>query len=105
MNSNERVIFRIEKNPYFDGASYLAVFPDTESNPGRLACVPFHSVNGTAVFEPFGECSLSYYYETKRVRRRSSEARQCLDAVQEYYKASFHVVEKMISGLRQPLSV
>ena len=31
MNGDERVIFRIEKNPYVNGTSYLAAFPDEEA--------------------------------------------------------------------------
>lgn len=42
MSTAERVIFRTEKNPYVNGPSFLAVFPDDPANPGRVGCVSFH---------------------------------------------------------------
>ena len=102
MNGDERVIFRIEKNPYVNGTSYLAVFPDEEARPGYIAAVAFHFEHGLTIFEPFSEVSLPYYYGTKPVHTKGDEARQCLKAVTEYYRTSFHLVERMAHGRRQP---
>lgn len=94
----ERVIFRIEKNPYdTNNEYYLAVFPDTFANPGRYACIPFHfDLGGRAIFEPFGECSMSYYYSTKCVHKNTTIAERCKKAVEEYYGESFRVMEKIM---------
>ncbi len=36
----ERVVFRKEYDPYREDYSFLAIFPDDETRPGFLACVP-----------------------------------------------------------------
>lgn len=96
MHTDERIIFRTEKNPFVGGTGYLAVFPDDEANLGMVNCLPFHFVGGAAVFEPYCEASLPYYYcSTRLVHKHTEEARMCLKAVQDYYKSSFHLVEKM----------
>ena len=92
MNTAERVIFRVECP---DTQSYLAVFPDTPANPGRVACVPFHFLGDMAVFEPFCEASMGYYYGMRIVHKSTDTALRCLKAIERYYNAPFRVVEKL----------
>lgn len=103
--TKEKVIFRREKpnELHEKGAFYfLAAFPEELSNPGTVACLPFHVFCGTnrPVFEPFCEVSLDYYYGTKIVHKNEMAAQACLEAVQDYYGAEFAVVEKLRSGRR-----
>lgn len=100
--TKEKVIFRREV-PHEKGADYfLAAFPEEGTNPGTVACLPFHVPYKTnrPVFEPFCEVSLDYYYSTKIVHKNEMAAKACLEAVQEYYGAEFAVVEKLTSGRR-----
>lgn len=97
---DERVVFRIEKNPYAGGTGYLAVFPEDDARPGHIACTPFYFENGRPVFEPFTEMSLEYYYHTKPVHKNSRKAEQCLTAITEYYHCRFEVGEKINRGRR-----
>lgn len=94
----ERVIFRTELNPYVDGPSYLAVFPDDPANPGMICCLPFHFVNTAAIFEPYTEASLGYYYDSTRIVHKDTDAAQkCLQAITSYYGSpfEFRIVERM----------
>lgn len=98
----ERVIFRKEKNPYAkDTPYYLAVFPDDEANPGRVCCLPFFfDGHGKAVFEPYGEIDIGYYYETRLVHRFDAETPKLLKALTEYYSGKdgpvqFRVMQKL----------
>ena len=93
----ERVIFRREKYPYDKGTPYyLAVFPDDEANPGRVAAVPFFfDGHGQAVFEPDCEIDIGYYYETRLVHRFDAETPKLLDAIQKYYNQQFQIMQKL----------
>ncbi|MBQ1776618.1 MAG: hypothetical protein IIZ93_00530 [Acidaminococcaceae bacterium] len=93
----ERVIFRKEKNPYGkDTPYYLAVFPDDEANPGRVCCLPFFfDGHGNAVYEPYCEASLNYYYKTHLVHRFDLETPKLLNAIQCYYQRPFRVMQKL----------
>lgn len=97
----ERVIFRVEKYAYDKGTRhYLAVFPDDKANPGCVACVPFYFLeNGTAMFEPYCEASLEYYYNTHLVRRFDPETPKLLKAITDYYShevpAKFRIMQKL----------
>lgn len=99
----ERVIFRIEKNPYDTHHEYyLAVFPDTPANRGRYACISFHFGSDDkgeyAIFDPFCECDRWYYLKTKCVHKNTPLAERCKKAVEEYYGESFRVMEKIMWG-------
>ena len=117
----ERVIFRMEKNPYVQSVKctnrkslepyeetlcnpeyiYLAIFPDDPANPGRVAYVPFFfDGHGTAWFESCGEADWFYCLEKTRIIHKSNPlAEKLLQAVTEYYStdvpAKFRMVEKM----------
>lgn len=98
----ERVIFRIEKYAYDrETRHYLAVFPDDEANPGRVAAVPFYfDGHGQAVFEPYCEIDIGYYYETRLVHRFDAETPKLLKALTDYYSGKdgpvqFRVMQKL----------
>lgn len=113
----ERVIFRIEKNPWVPqirctqqkkedawehtlmpggGYSYLAVFPDEPANPGRLNCLPFFfNGDGSAVFEPFCEIDYSVYLKTRIVHAKDERAPFLLKAIEGYCDSPFRTVEKV----------
>ena len=116
----ERVIFRVEKNPYVQsicctnrksGAPmeetlcnpeyyFLAVFPDDPANPDRVPTVRFYfDGHGVAHFEPYEEIALEYYYKTKILHKKDPRIALLLKAVTDYYStdchAKFRVVEKL----------
>ena len=93
----ERVIFRTERDKYADAENFLAVFPDTPANPGRLAYIAFRLFeDGDAVFEPLGEMDIGYYYgKTKIVRKDTEAAPRCLDAIKARYGGDYRVMEKI----------
>lgn len=92
----ERVVFRRDYDPYMKMEKYLAVFPDDPHDIGYLAFVAFYFNGDRAVFEPYGEMCLDYYYgKTKRVRRQSDEALRCLQAIEKYFGYQFKVREKL----------
>lgn len=93
----ERVIFRKEKYPYDkETPHYLAVFPDDQANPGRVCCTPFYfTVDGTAIFEPYTEADMGYYYQTNLVHRFDAETPKLLDAIQKYYNQQFQIMQKL----------
>ena len=100
----EKVIFRYEWNPETRRGTCLACFPDDPANPGRIACLPMDFNGDSAVFEPFCEVSLDYYYKRTRILHKgSSAAIKCKEAIEKYYGHSFRVVEKImhdrLSGL------
>lgn len=99
----ERVIFRTEWNKYENKTTFIAVFPDDESNNGNVCMIPFSIENGIAVFEAFGEMSMEYYYQyTKLVKKNSNEAKKCLKVLTEHlnripnYNPVFRVMEKIM---------
>ena len=94
--SPEKVIFRAEKNPYFNGDSFLAVFPETASNPGMLAALPFHYENGIAIFEPFTEISRGYYYKTRIIHARSVIVPKLIQTISERYHDAFVAAERIL---------
>ena len=92
-----RVIFRTEHDKYAGTENFLAVFPNTPANPGRLAYIAFRLFeDGEAVFEPPGEMDLGYYYGKTRIVRKDTEtALRCLDAIKARYAGDYRVMEKM----------
>lgn len=117
----ERVIFRKERNPYVQSIrctnqkngeswnetlcnpeyNYLAIFPDDETNPGMVGCVPFFfDGHGDAIFEPYGEADIGYIHgKTRIVHKRDPLSGKLLQAVTAYYShevpAHFRIVEKI----------
>ena len=92
----ERVIFRKEYNPITKEFDYLAAFPDDEAGRGRIAVSPFAlKMDGTAVFEPYTEVPLSYYYAKKIIRRNSPEMGMLRKTIEDYYGTKFRVCEKI----------
>lgn len=92
----ERVIFRREYNPYTKEWGFLAAFPDDECNMGMIACTPFgFNRDGRPYFEPYTEVSLSYYYGKKIVHRRDQTIGRLRKAIEDYYKTTFRVCEKI----------
>ena len=92
----EKVVFRVERNPYTKRNNFLAVFPDDSANPGRLGYVAFEFNGYNVLFEPYGEIATNYYYaNTKRVRKNSPEADRCKRAIERYYNCQFRVMVKL----------
>lgn len=114
----ERIIFRIEKNPYNQSIrctnqkkgeswaetlcnpeyNFLAIFPDDETNPGMVECLPFFfDGHGVAHFEPLTEMCMEYYYtKTKIIHKRDARCETLLKTVSEYYEGTpFSVAEKL----------
>ena len=114
----ERVIFRKERNPYVQSIrctnqkngeswnetlcnpeyNYLAIFPDDETNPGMVECLPFFFDGyGIPHFEPLTEMCLEYYYgKTHIIHKRDPQIEPLLKALSEYYENQpFRIVEKL----------
>lgn len=91
----ERVIFRTEYDPYMKMEKYLAVFPDDQAFPGRIAYVPLYFTEHGTTFECYDEMSLDYYYgETKIVHKNNEIVKRLLNALRDFYGDEFRAVEK-----------
>lgn len=95
----EKVVFRMEHNPYRGGISYLAIFPECSANRGFYAAVPFYFDNeGRAVFEPFCELAYAYYYgDTRIVHKSDGMIEKLLSAIENQFGESFSVCERIHS--------
>lgn len=92
----ERVIFRIEHDPYMKIDKVLAVFPDDEANPGRVGCVPmWFDGNGTAWFDNYCESTIQYYWSTKPLKDKEL-AEKCKNALEARYGGQFRVMQKIM---------
>lgn len=93
----ENVVFRTDYDPYMNMEKYLAVFPNDPCNTGRVAYMGFwFDEYGRTLFEPYGEMSLDYYYNsTKVVHRNTDVAQKCLKTIEGYYGMMFDVREKI----------
>lgn len=92
----ERVIFRREYDPYMKEWGFLAAFPDDDCNMGMISGISFRfDQNGKAVFEPYTDYALPYYYGKKLVRRNTPDAARCRAAVEGFYNTKFRVCEKI----------
>ncbi len=93
----ERVVFRKDKDPYMNIEKILAVFPDDDRRIGTVAYVPFYFDGyGRAVFEPYGEMALSYYYhKTSPVKKTSPEIGMFKYALKEQFGTDFDVRERL----------
>lgn len=91
----ERVVFRKDKDLYTNTEKILAVFPDDDSRIGTVAYVSFYFDGyGRAVFEPYGEMALSYYYnKTSPVKKDSHEIGLFKYALKEQFGKDFDVRE------------
>lgn len=112
----ERVIFRKEKNPYVQSIrctnhkrgesmeetlcnpeyNYLALFPDDETNPGMVECLPFFfDGHGTAHFEPYCEADWGYILgKTRIVHKWDAIAETLLKTVSAYCESELKLMEK-----------
>ena len=94
----ERVIFRKQYNPYTKEWGFLAAFPDDDCSVGMISGVSFtFDRDGKAVFEPYTDYSLPYYYAKKIVRRKDPMMGKLRKAVEDYYGTKFRVCEKVIA--------
>lgn len=100
--AKEKVIFRMEYDPYMKMWGYLAGFPNAEANRGRIGCLPFKIYeNGKAVFEPYTEVDKFYFLKKKLVHKGTEEAERCLKALKDMAdEEDFVVVEKIVKGDR-----
>ena len=94
----EKVIFRREYNRYRKEWQFVAVFPETESNPGRISSVSFwFDIGGVAWFEPFCEIDRNYYLnKTRIIHKKDLIVEKLLSAIENYYDQQFKVVEKIM---------
>jgi len=96
--AKERVIIRKDFDFDMGIEKYLAVFPDDPVATGtHLAYVAFYfNGNNKAVFEPYGEMDVSYYYKkTKIVHKKDPKARELLNTINSYFGVEFKLAEKI----------
>ena len=91
----ERVIFREEYDPYRKDWGYLAIFPDDDANPGRVACIPFYEGVGGWRFEPYTEADLGYILRKKIIHKNDPRIPELVAAIEQQYGTTLKVVEKM----------
>jgi len=93
----EKLVLRTEYDPYMAMEKYIAIFPGDSARPGYLAFVSFYfDRENRAIFEPYGELSFEYYYNsTKQVRKNTEDARRCCAALENYYNTTFKLYEKV----------
>lgn len=93
----EKVIFRSYQDEFFGFTKYLAVFPQSPANIGRVEAIGFlFNPQGKAYFDPCDEVSMKWYYDsTKVVHKRDTE--KLLSALNEYCdnEIDFEVAERM----------
>ena len=96
----EKVIFRREYDPYRKEWSFLAIFPETEANPGNVAFLPFwfieHMNYSETVYGVFDEMDIWYMYKCKIVHKNDEIIPRLLSAIESYYDQQFQVVEKIM---------
>lgn len=84
--NKEKVIIRREYDPFREEWGYLAAFPESPSNPGKILCLPFFFLeDGTAIFDAHCEVDFEYYYKTKIVHAKTDEAKKCCEVITRYY--------------------
>lgn len=93
----ERIIFRTERNPYTKETNYIAVFPDSTSQSGRLLALPFSVRPDYTIFESHCEIDYGYYLDKTRIVHKSNKIiSDLLNRVQKYHRgAQYEVVEKI----------
>ena len=98
--TKEKVIFRqdLTEGEYYESGSYLAAFPEEETNPGTILAVNFMFQNGKPIFCPFYELSLEYYYnKTRIIHKTAKESETLLKAIEEHCDQEFKQVEKIMN--------
>lgn len=89
----ERVAMRREYDPYMGIEKVLCIFPDDKANFGRLCyTVMWFDGNGTAWFEPYGECSYEYYLSTKPLKDLEM-VDKCIKALETRYSTEAEQVK------------
>ena len=93
----EKVIFRIEKDPYMPNVDkFLAIFPEDEANRGHICAVPFYMKGEHWYFEPYGEISYRYMYRCRIIHKRNPIVPILVAVLEERYGGTYKVVEKII---------
>lgn len=92
----ERVIFREEYDPYRKQICYLAIFPDDEAYPGRVAVIPFGYVQGDVFFEPYTEIDYGYMLRKKIVHKNDSRIPRLKRDIGKRYDIELEVIEKIM---------
>lgn len=92
MNKPERLILRVDYDPYREAETILACFPDDEANLGRICAVPMYFRFDRAWFEPFTEISLDYYYGSTKPLKDAELAERCKVELEKRYSVEFKIV-------------
>ena len=91
----ERVVMRREYDPFMEIEKVMCIFPDDRANLGRLCYViVWFDGHGTAWFEPYGECTYTYYLSLKPLKDVKM-VEKCKAALEERYGGKFKVVQKV----------
>ena len=91
-----KVIFREEYNKYLKITGYLAIFPEIEARPGRVAALPFFYNNGNPVFEPHTEIDYGYMLRKKIVHKTEARVPRLRGDLERYEGCKVQVVEKIM---------
>lgn len=94
---SERVIFRLEYDPYMEMEKVMACFPDDETLFGRIGSITmwFDSYD-EAVFESYDEADLGYYYDKTKPLKDKALAEKCKDALEARFETKFRIVRKRL---------
>lgn len=97
-DDRERVIFRIEYDPYMNKNKYLAIFPDDVANYGRCVVVPLYQNGYSDAWwrENATEADWSYIYSKKIVHKNDSIIPELVEALKKFYGGEYRVMEKVM---------
>ena len=96
MEKAERIVLRLEYDPYMEMEKIMVCYPEEEALFGRLCCqAMWFDGNGTAWFEACDECDIEYYWKTKPLKDKVL-ADKCKNALEARYEQKFRVMQKIM---------
>lgn len=79
---------------------YLAVFPDSPANRGKILCLPFYQNGGKWWYESVWEIDWEYYYSTKVIHKKDARIPELVLALRDWHgfrgNEKFLIMEKVM---------
>lgn len=92
----EKIILRIERDPYMKINKVLVLFPEDEAWRGRICCQPMWIDGyGIAHYECYDECDYTYYLTQTKPLKDENYALRIKAALEERYGEEFKLVQKV----------
>lgn len=94
--TKERVIFRRFKDPYNGYEKYMCIFPDDETNLGRVAYVDiWQDGNGHWWHDAYEEMNIFYVTKQKIIHKGEPIVPELVETLKGFYGGDYEVVEKI----------